>query len=188
MLFEDLFALTPEDKERPEARIKNAALACIEESGLEGLTVRAIAQKAGLNPAAVNYYFRSKDKLVEEALKEAWGRFTADIAEGPGSRVEMAARFIVEGSCRYPRIVRAIVAEHPILRAESTAFLSEAVAESTGSVADPEIASIVLLALGALLGFAPETVASVTGLDLSKPEARKELALRLVACLKGSAP
>jgi DNA-binding transcriptional regulator YbjK len=53
----------------PEERIRLAALECIEELGLKEATVRAIAAKANMNPAAVNYYFRSKDRLVEEALQ-----------------------------------------------------------------------------------------------------------------------
>lgn len=38
------------------------------ENGLEGTSVRAIAEKAGANIAAVNYYFGSKENLYREVL------------------------------------------------------------------------------------------------------------------------
>jgi len=36
--------------------------------GFHGITVRKIAAKAGVNVAAVNYYFGSKENLISEAL------------------------------------------------------------------------------------------------------------------------
>jgi AcrR family transcriptional regulator len=50
-------------------RIVHATLACIEQDGIDGLTVRAIACAAGVNIAAINYYFRSKEQLVALALE-----------------------------------------------------------------------------------------------------------------------
>jgi AcrR family transcriptional regulator len=39
------------------------------EHGLEGTSVRAIAEKAGANIAAINYHFGSKENLYNEALR-----------------------------------------------------------------------------------------------------------------------
>jgi AcrR family transcriptional regulator len=194
---DDLFPEPEKAALTPEERIKLATLACIEERGLEGATVRVIAAKADLNPAAVNYYFRSKDRLIEEALKKAWGHFTQDIegitsgTEAPREKIDLVSRFIVEGSCRYPRILRAIMAEHPALRAESSAYLHSIIgrlAERGGFESDPALGSALLLAFGLLLGFAGDSVAKITGLDLSKAEARLELAARVSASLFRSRP
>ncbi len=38
--------------------------------GVEGLTIRKIAELAGTNVASVNYYYGSKEKLVNEVLKK----------------------------------------------------------------------------------------------------------------------
>ncbi len=49
-------------------RIFIATLACIERDGLDSVTVRAIAKEAEVNTAAINYYFGTKAKLVEQVL------------------------------------------------------------------------------------------------------------------------
>jgi len=54
----------------PRQRIILATLACLERDGMDGLTVRAIAREAGVNVAAVNYYFGSKDQLVQLVLQQ----------------------------------------------------------------------------------------------------------------------
>jgi AcrR family transcriptional regulator len=52
-----------------EARIVEAAIACIERYGIQGTTNRKIAQTAGVNSAAINYYFRSKDVLISRCMR-----------------------------------------------------------------------------------------------------------------------
>ncbi len=56
--------------ERAEQRehIVLAAIACLERRGVQGATVREIAREAGVNVAAINYYFGSKSALMEAAL------------------------------------------------------------------------------------------------------------------------
>ena len=50
-------------------RIIQAALAVIGERGTNGVTTRIIASKANVNHAAINYYFDSKEDLIEKALE-----------------------------------------------------------------------------------------------------------------------
>jgi len=52
-------------------RVVQAAADCIEEYGIQKTTIRAIAARAGMNSAAINYYFSSKDELVRLALERA---------------------------------------------------------------------------------------------------------------------
>ena len=52
----------------PRERILEATLARIDRGGVDGLTVRAIAAEAEVNGAAINYYFGTKDRVLEEAL------------------------------------------------------------------------------------------------------------------------
>jgi AcrR family transcriptional regulator len=56
------------DKQKSEAVILDAAEACFAEMGFNGTSVRAIGEKAGLNPALVHYYFQSKELLFEEVV------------------------------------------------------------------------------------------------------------------------
>ena len=58
-------------------RIVNAAIQEFALHGFEGASVRAICRRAGVNVAAVNYYFQSKEKLYWEVfhqLFEDYGR------------------------------------------------------------------------------------------------------------------
>jgi len=50
-------------------QIMLAVIECIEDEGVQQLTVRKIADKARVNSAAINYYFGSKENLIEETLK-----------------------------------------------------------------------------------------------------------------------
>lgn len=56
-----------------ERHIIEAAIECIETYGIQGATVQRIAEGAGVNNAAINYYFRSKDQLIQEALDVTLG-------------------------------------------------------------------------------------------------------------------
>ena len=62
----------------PRERIVRAALDGIDRVGVDGLTVRGIAEAAEVNGAAINYYFGTKERLLEEVLDRAgheglWG-------------------------------------------------------------------------------------------------------------------
>jgi Transcriptional regulator len=172
----------------PEDRIKKAALACIEETGLDGVTVRAIAAKAGQNVAAINYYFRSKDRLIDEALRYSWKNFMSDleaISQTAGTyreKLELLVRFVVEGAYRYPKTMRAIVAESSTLRKESSDYFFTTIksfSTADSSANDPTLGSIQLIAFGLLLGFAQDWIGQVMALDLSEESARIELTSRL---------
>ena len=55
--------------EGAELRIIEAAIAVIEEYGFRNTTIRRIAAKADVNVAAINYYFRTKEQLLEQVIK-----------------------------------------------------------------------------------------------------------------------
>lgn len=63
-----------------ENTILDAAEEVIGESGAGGLTIEAVARKAGVSVGGLQYSFRSKDALIA-AMFERWGReYDADIA------------------------------------------------------------------------------------------------------------
>jgi AcrR family transcriptional regulator len=57
--------------ENPRERLLEAAGEIFAEKGFKGATVREIIDRAGVNIAAVNYYFRDKERLYIEAVKHA---------------------------------------------------------------------------------------------------------------------
>jgi AcrR family transcriptional regulator len=59
------------DSDDPRHRLLEAAGEIFSERGFTGATVRKIIARAGVNIAAVNYYFRDKERLYIEAVKHA---------------------------------------------------------------------------------------------------------------------
>jgi AcrR family transcriptional regulator len=57
--------------DNPRKRLLEAAGEIFAEKGFKGATVREIIDRAGVNIAAVNYYFRDKERLYIEAVKNA---------------------------------------------------------------------------------------------------------------------
>jgi AcrR family transcriptional regulator len=57
-----------EEKTTTKERILDAAEALIAEEGFKGASLRDITSRAGVNLAAVNYHFQSKDHLVQAVI------------------------------------------------------------------------------------------------------------------------
>ncbi len=101
-----------------EIRIIDAAIECIEEYGMEGATTRVIAEKAGVNSAAINYYFRSKDRLMERVidttLKNAFDwedDFKSSENMNATDRIIDILDQLTVGALSYQRITRALLYE-----------------------------------------------------------------------------
>lgn len=83
----------------PKKRLMDAAIALMKEG--ETPTTRALAHEAGVNIAAINYYFQGKDNLLAEALDaaatadmEAWLAHELDPATAPMVRLEKLLHFL----------------------------------------------------------------------------------------------
>lgn len=98
----------------PRARLIVAAVSVIERDGIAHATVRRIASEAGANIAAVNYYFGSKDHLLDvvlaHTLEEAFTKALTELDEaiaGEGD-VQRGMRRYLEGylvhAFRWPTI------------------------------------------------------------------------------------
>lgn len=62
-----------------ERKLLEAAKAILQEQGLSGLSVRAVAAKAGVNLGLVSYHFGGKEALVGQALQEVYEDFFRDL-------------------------------------------------------------------------------------------------------------
>jgi len=58
-------------KDVTQTRLLDVAGQVFAEKGFEGATIREICQRAEVNIASVNYYFRDKERLYIEAVKSA---------------------------------------------------------------------------------------------------------------------
>lgn len=97
-----------------QERILLATIECIEEYGLPNVTIRKIAEKAGVNIAAINYYFRSKDKLLEEAMRITVRNSFEDARDAlreeglpPAERLRRVLEELFRGGFTYPRLTQA---------------------------------------------------------------------------------
>jgi AcrR family transcriptional regulator len=104
------------DTERPstQEKIITAAINCMEKEGIQSVTIRSIAQEAGVNSAAINYYFRSKENLIREALRYSMVQAFEDLpnfasAQDSSAPLDIAELFrhFLQGVLRYPGLARA---------------------------------------------------------------------------------
>jgi AcrR family transcriptional regulator len=181
-----------------ETNIINATIECIEKYGIQGTTNRKIAEIAGVNNAAINYYFRSKSALIERCmrvtLENAFDFEDFERLPGGTARERCAAIFedLIVGGLNYPGLTRSHFYE---LTAEGN-YQSLAVEklnefvwnlardmEARGVELDPEeiqlacvqISSAVLTAI-----LAPKLFATKFGLDMSDEKTRQRFIQRLV--------
>lgn len=52
-----------------QEQILDAVLEVAAGRGLEAVTVRSVAERAGVSPAQVQYYFRTKDQMLVSAFE-----------------------------------------------------------------------------------------------------------------------
>ena len=99
--------------EGAELRILEAAIAAIEEYGFQNVTVRRIAAKAGVNIAAINYYFRTKDQLIEKVIRLTldntfdWGELAHAEDLPPKEMLIAVMEHLSMSALNYPAITRA---------------------------------------------------------------------------------
>jgi len=120
------------DEASAQEKIVLAAIDCIEEEGIQDVTVRSIAAKAGVNIAAINYYFRSKDNLMAVVIESTTKHFVGDLMEyldrtdiDIRDRLRRLLRYLVDGAMRFPRISLANVYEVLVEGKEDAFFVGE---------------------------------------------------------------
>lgn len=109
-------------------RILNAAEALFAQRGFDGASLRQLTSAAGVNLAAVNYHFGSKDKLVEQVFRRRLDALNTErlaalekVSGAPGTRLEdVLAAFIRpalelshdNGGSLFMRVLARAFAEH----------------------------------------------------------------------------
>ncbi len=105
--------MNPDDIPTRE-KILVATINLIGREGIQSLTTRKIAKEAGVNNAAVNYYFGTKEMLVDLALKQSLNEMSTlpeeilDLEEmEPPERLKAFFLAMLEGIYNYPGITKA---------------------------------------------------------------------------------
>lgn len=77
------------DPKRRVEEIVRATEQVIAERGIEGLTHRAVAEKAGVPLGATTYHFAAKDDLITAALQRSVDRYAAYLTDWVAQRPEL---------------------------------------------------------------------------------------------------
>ncbi len=179
----------------PPGRILAAARDLCAEHGFGGVTVRAVAQQADVNPAMINYYFGTKDHLVDAVLTQQLQQLLRDVLTGidpDASGQEVLAGFplrILESFRRDPRrmhLVRVAISTEPdrlrrIIRSLGdnsvlgiSRVMHDLVAElqRAGRVVDLPPRSVMLFLVANAYGlvFMEQVAREVTGFELDNDE------------------
>ena len=173
-------------------KIVAAAIDCIEDRGLEALTIRAIAAKAGVNSAAINYYFGTKEKLVDGALEQTLEEFKKIPEEtlqadnlDPQDRLRAFFNAFFDGLVMWPRLVKAHL-QSPLFAANYgtrfvdtfNSFLTDLLRrleEIPFGSQEQNPRTRIIQAISAVLipGLMPGLFTYFSGLDFTDPEARR---------------
>lgn len=174
----------PNDPHRPR-RIAEAAIAVIAERGVEGLTHRQVASRAGVPLGSTTYHFATLDALLSAALEIAAERNTAALrawdaalpqgADLAAGLADLAASWLTENHAQtmveYELYVAAL--HRPALRATSASW-DAALAEIFTARTNPATGRLLAVALcGALM----------QGLLADPPPTRAELEVMFRAAL-----
>ncbi|GGA24578.1 TetR/AcrR family transcriptional regulator [Paenibacillus physcomitrellae] len=95
--------------------ILNTALELIKAEGFENVTLRKIASCADVNLALINYYFGSKDKLINEVLKFMLAEFhdhfliLDDLSIPPKQRLKLFMKRYAASLAEFPELMKEIL-------------------------------------------------------------------------------
>lgn len=191
-----------EEQASAEARLIDAAINCIEIYGVQGATTQRIAERAGVNNASINYYFRSKDKLIQKALsltlKNAfdWEDFTESNDYPPRERLVHILTMLMQNTHKYPGLSRAHFSE-TVMRCDYDTPAIHRLNEFIGELEEdlvsrgitptgPELKMALLQIVGSafLQGMlAPGLFREYSAIDLTDKEVGEEYVRRLVVRL-----
>lgn len=136
------------DDTNQRERLLDAALSCFAADGIAATSLRGIATRAGVTPALVNYYFGSKEQLVDAFVGERVVPAVATVREsllaaGTDPRV-LVTTFV--------RAIHEVVARHPwwpALWVREVLTDSGALRDLLHKLIGPQVAQLMAGSLGA---------------------------------------
>jgi AcrR family transcriptional regulator len=183
-------AVAPRQHVRPQQvdtiqSLLDAAVELVAETGYEGLTIRRVAQQAGVAPATAYTYFSSKDHVLAEIF---WRRLQArprtpiDGRKSPADRVATATRdlalLVADEPALAAAVTTALLAHDPDvkrLRDQMGSAFVERLQEALGRDATTDlVSSLTLVLTGAML------TAGMGNLDYADLPARMAAATALM--------
>lgn len=187
-------------------RILIAAISIVEKEGISAITMRRIARDAGVNTAAVNYHFGSRENLLRAVLSASMGHAVDDWAMvmtterlGPAARLHCLLHLLMEGISRYPGMVRTQLFDPDVKDQARAAFSSEfssfldMAAETLGEQVETAKGNLRLslaqmITSTVTIALIPDLLRASTGENLPETEARELHISNLIRCFTGLEP
>lgn len=171
-------------------KIVLATIECIEKEGIRAVTIRSIGKEAGVNSAAINYYFGSKEKLVEEAFNHIQQDFMMDYTQiinkdkDLKTVIEELLLYMLQGMVRYPNIAKAILYDPFVNNKYDSIFISKINAlcqelnnrinKGSSKTDESKIAVNQFIASTLYMGILSNTFKSFMAIDLSNEDVLKD--------------
>lgn len=182
-------------KDRDTAmRIVLAAVDMVNRGGTGAVTTRGIAREAGVNPAAVNYHFGTRENLIAAVLDltlshlfQDWEMILAENTLSPPEKIYFFLDYMMEGMARYPGLVRSYIFEDSLSVPVADRFLEKLSLAIDGLSSEKPVRPAVQQAVSAVIacGIVPGMFRLFSGGSLSSEEDRRRYLLPLVNGLPG---
>ncbi len=166
-------------------RILSAALALVDEEGMEALSMRRLAKELGVDPMAIYHHLPNKRALLSAIIERVFSEMRVpepEGVEGWRERVRAWARAFREVARAHPRLVPHL-ASYPEAAAEATLESTEelyAAFEAAG-MAPRQIVGAVGVVVDYLIGFALAETSGAVG----EPDEQREMIEMLDARPRG---
>jgi AcrR family transcriptional regulator len=88
-------------QERSRGRVQDILTATgqlLDEGGIDAVTTRALAERAGMSVAGIYQYFPNRDAIIDEYLEQATSRVDADVVEAMRLLPTVSVRGVLEAA------------------------------------------------------------------------------------------
>lgn len=187
-----------------QQKIILAVIECIEKKGIQSLTIRGIAQTAGVNIAAINYYFGSKANLLDATLRMTMDEAfleTEELLNDPQADPYLALKGFLEntiwGSMNSPGVTKAHLF-NPIYNKDKNNYAFTRIKEFMQLLADRlaakgnqkerkriRFAIVQMISAVVMVGLIPELFEQAAGTDFHKDKIQKDFVAQLMECSLG---
>ncbi len=123
------------DQQDLKTQILDAAEELFADNGYAATSIRRIADKVGVNPALVHYYFGNKKSLLQKVMErslEPLGHAIAAMKNGPDASPDNIARLLLSMAAEHPNIPRLLIREVMLPGGEMQRYFTENMAPHLG--------------------------------------------------------
>lgn len=123
------------DQKDLKKRILDMAEELFADNGYAATSIRQIADRSGVNPALVHYYFGRKKLLLHSVLERAvepLGTAIAKMKDGPDATPEVIAHLLISMAARHPNMPRLLIREVLLPGGEMQQYFTDNMAPRLG--------------------------------------------------------